>query len=71
MVYRSQRVGIIGAIMLTKHIVLESSNEESVLIDKSSEDISLTKKAKDAYSLIGDLLLTLMYFLNLSTYFLL
>jgi len=42
--------------MLTKHIVLES-DEESISIDKSSEDILLTKKAKDAYSLIGDLLL--------------
>lgn len=39
--------------MLTKHIVLMVSSEESVSIDKSNEDISLTKKAKDAFSLIG------------------
>lgn len=58
---RSQRVGIIGAIMLTKHIVLVSSNEDSVPLDKSSEDnIVLSKKAKEAYSLIGD------YFKNFS-----
>jgi len=48
--------------MLTKHIVLES-DEESISIDKSSEDILLTKKAKDAYSLIGDLLFILICFL--------
>lgn len=53
-VYRYQRVGIIGAIMLTKHIVLVSSDEESISIDKSSDDIQLTKKAKDAYSLFGN-----------------
>lgn len=34
-----------------------SSNEKSVSIDKSNEDISLTKKAKDAFSLIGNYLL--------------
>lgn len=39
--------------MLTKHIVLMSPDEESVSIDKSSEDILLTKKAKDAFALIG------------------
>lgn len=43
--------------MLTKHIVLVSSDEESVSIDKSSEDIELTKKAKDAYSLFGNLII--------------
>lgn len=42
--------------MLTKHIVLESPDEESISIDKSNEDILLTKKAKDAYSLIGILI---------------
>lgn len=41
--------------MLTKHIVLLYSDEESISIDKSSEDIVLTKKAKAAYSLIGNL----------------
>lgn len=40
--------------MLTKHIVLVSSDEESISIDKSSDDIQLTKKAKDAYSLFGN-----------------
>lgn len=50
-----QRVGIIGAIMLTKHIVLMSPDDESVSIDKSSEDILLTKKAKEAYALIGNI----------------
>lgn len=39
--------------MLTKHIVLMSPDDESVSIDKSSEDILLTKKAKEAYALIG------------------
>ncbi|VVC29458.1 Hypothetical protein CINCED_3A008880 [Cinara cedri] len=54
----SQRVGIIGAIMLTKHIVLVSSDQESIPIDKSNEDnIVLSKKAKEAYSLI-ELLVT-------------
>lgn len=41
--------------MLTKHITLVSFDEYSISIDKSSEDILLTKKAKDAYSLIGRL----------------
>lgn len=53
----SQRVGIIGAVMLIKHIVLLSSDEESISIDKSNDDILLTKKAKEAYSLI-ELLVT-------------
>jgi len=57
--------------MLTKHIVLEPSNNKSVSIDKSSEDILLTKKAKDAYSLIGDLLLTLICILLFIIIFLL
>lgn len=48
--------------MLTKHIVLVSSKDESISIDKSIEDILLTKKAKDAYSLIGNLLLVKFYF---------
>lgn len=42
--------------MLIKHIVLLSSDEESISIDKSNDDILLTKKAKEAYSLIGNLL---------------
>jgi len=54
--FRSQRVGIIGAVMLIKHIVLLTSDEESISIDKSNDDILLTKKAKEAYSLIGNLL---------------
>lgn len=53
MIYRSQRIGIIGTVMLTKHMVLVSPDEESISIDKSSEDILLTQKAKTAYSLIG------------------
>lgn len=60
--YRSQRIGIIGTIMLTKHMVLLSPDEESISIDKSSEDILLTKKAKTAYSLIGNLLYGLHWF---------
>jgi len=52
--FRSQRVGIIGAVMLIKHIVLLTSDEESISIDKSTDDILLTKKAKEAYSLIGN-----------------
>lgn len=48
--------------MLIKHIVLVSSDEYSLSIDKSSEDISLTKKAKDAYSLIGRFIIHLIYF---------
>lgn len=42
--------------MLIKHIVLLTSDEESISIDKSNDDILLTKKAKEAYSLIGNLL---------------
>lgn len=53
---RSQRVGIIGAVMLIKHIVLLSPNEESISIDRSNDDILLTKKAKEAYSLIGNII---------------
>lgn len=41
--------------MLTKHIVLMSPDDESISIDKSSEDILLTKKAKEAYALIGNI----------------
>jgi len=40
--------------MLTKHIVLVSSDEDSTSIDTSIEDIPLTRKAKNAYSLIGN-----------------
>lgn len=54
--FRSQRVGIIGAIMLIKHIVLLSPDEESISIDRSNDDILLTKKAKEAYSLIGNII---------------
>lgn len=32
-----------------------SSDDESISIDKSSEEISLTKKAKEACTLIGNL----------------
>jgi len=54
--FRSQRVGIIGAVMLIKHIVLLSPDEESISIDRSNDDILLTKKAKEAYSLIGNII---------------
>ncbi|XP_050428973.1 Fanconi anemia group D2 protein isoform X2 [Adelges cooleyi] len=53
----SQRVGIIGAIMLIKHIVSVTPEEASETISNSEEDIPLTPKAKEAYSLI-ELLLT-------------
>lgn len=51
--FRSQRVGIIGAIMLIKHIVNVSSDEARQSISESEENIPLSQKAKEAYSLIG------------------
>ncbi|XP_050532705.1 Fanconi anemia group D2 protein isoform X2 [Daktulosphaira vitifoliae] len=53
----SQRVGIIGAIMLIKHIVNVSSDEASQSISTSEEIIPLSQKAREAYSLI-ELLVT-------------
>lgn len=40
--------------MLIKHIAVVSTDDQSIPLDKSDdENIILTKKAKDAHSLIG------------------